>query len=385
MSGQPLRPLFSEGQVLAGADLSRVVDHTAEAQARHERTLHTWGITEGLRLVYETRTHPTGAPYKRVSVTPGGLIDGTGRQVLVAEQAALDEGGFEQLNGATVTQANRTTWFPVFLAGLDQPAPPEGVAPTACGGQALPRRVVEGAEVVFGRAGAELALADQPVPPIDEGPGRTGADPWRVLLGFVQWNPDICRFHDVADAANGIGRRYAGAMADEVVARGGRIEARTQRGTGVGTPALVIDEEQGGRMYFGLHTGAGTVNPLLTVTADGNVEADGTIKGAQTTGSVHVRSGLATDGMILPLPAGISQEQVDKGSVTLHVAVTTHVPPSTAPSAMFAWVPRECRVDADRRVRCLVRWFDGGGNSEDRPAACDYLVLAAVPASSGGP
>lgn len=384
MSGQPLRPVFSEGQVLAGADLSRVVDHAAEAHARHERLLHTWGITEGLRLRPEPRTHPTGATYQRVSVTPGGLIDGTGRQVLVAEETPLDEGAFEQLNGATVTSANRNTWFPVFLTGVDQPAPPEGVAPTSCGGQAPPRRVVEGAEVVFGRAGAELALADQPVPPIDEGPGRAGVDAWRVLLGFVRWNPDIDRFHEVADAANGIGRRYAGAMADEVAARGGRVEARTRLGTGVGTPALVVDEEQGGRMYFGLHTGAGTVNPLLTVTAEGNVEATGTIKGAQTTGSVHVRSGLATDGMILPLPAGISQQQIDKGAVTLHVAVTTHVPPSAAPSGMFAWVPRECRVDADRRVRCLVRWFDGG-TSEDRPAACDYLVLAAVPATNGGP
>ena len=384
MTGQPLRPVFSEGQVLAGADLTRTVDHAAEAQARHERTLHTWGITEGLELKAEPQTDPDGVTFQRVTVTAGGMVDGTGRQVVVAEETPLDEGAFEQLNGTTVTPANRDTWFPVFLTGQDLPAPPDGVAPTSCGAQATPRTVVEGFELGFGRAGDELGLDDQPVPAIDEGPGRTGSDPWRVLLGFVRWNPDISRFHEVAEAANGIGRRYAGAKADEVAARGGRVEVRSRVAARLGTPAVVVDEEQGGRLYFGLHDGTGTVTPLLTVSAEGDVTAEGTVHGALTTGSVQVRSGLATDGVVLPLPPGITQEQVDKGQVTLHVVVTTHVPPSAAPAGMFAWVPRECRADADHRVHCLVRWFDGT-NTQDQPAACDYLVMAAVPATDGGP
>jgi hypothetical protein len=383
MSGQPRRPVFSEAQVLAGADLTRVVDHAAEAQARHERTLHTWGITQGLELVGEPDSQPGGPSFIRITLGRGAAVDGTGLQVVVAEPVPLDEGAFEQVNGTTVTFATRDTWFPVFLAGREQEAPPEGIAPGACGQQAAPTRVVEGYEVSFGRQGEERDLDDQQVPPIDEGPGRAGANPWRVLLGFVRWNPDIDQFSEVAKRANGVSVRYAGAMADEVAARDGRVEVRTRVTPALGTPAAVVDEQQGGRLYFGLHDGAGNVKPLLTVTGQGDVTAEGTISGLLTSGSVLLQSGLATDGVRVPLPEGATEEQVTKGQVALHVTVTAHVPPSAAPTGMFAWVPKECRVDADRRVRCVVTWFDAT-NQEDRPATCDYVVMAAA-ASRGGP
>jgi hypothetical protein len=383
MSGQPRRPVFSEGQVLAGADLTRTVDHAAEAQARHERTLHLWGITEGLALVPEQDSQPGGPTFIRITLGTGAAIDGRGRQVVVAEPVPLDEGAFEQVNGTTVTSANRNTWFPVFLSALDQDAPPEGIAPASCGHQAAPTRTVEGFEVSFGRAGDELDLDDQPVPPIDEGPGPAGGNPWRVLLGFVRWNPDIGQFSEVGPAAGGISVRYAGAMADEVAARGGRIEVRTRVTPKLGTPAAVVDEQEGGRLTFGLHDGAGNVKPLLTVNGQGDVTAEGTIKGLLTSGQVMVQSGQATDGVLLPLPAGVTEELVAKGQAVLHAALTPHVPPSAPPTGMFAWVPKECRMDADRRVRCVVTWFDGA-NREDHPASCDYLIMAAA-ASEGGP
>jgi hypothetical protein len=385
VSGQPLRPVFSEAQVLAGADLTRIVDHAAEAQARHERTLHLWGITQGLELVPEPDT--AGAqPFVRVSLSAGAAVDGTGRQIVVAEPVPLDEGAFEQLNGTVAAAAPPDTWFPVFLSGRDEDAPVEGIAPTSCGQQAAPTRVVEGYEVSFGRAGDELELDDQQVPAIDEGPGREGANPWRVLLGFVQWIPNINQFRDVGKKANNISVRYAGAMADEVAARDGRIELRSRVAPVLGTPAAVVDEQEGGRLYFGLHDGAGNVTPLLTVSGQGDVKAEGTISGLLTSGSVMVQSGLATDGVVLPLPEGVTQEQVDKGQVALHFTATPRVPPSAAPSGKFAWVPKECFVDADRRVRCLVTWFSGFATAdrEDRPATCDYVVMAAA-ASKGGP
>lgn len=383
---QPLRPVFSEAQVLAAADLTRVVDYAADAEARHERTLHTWGIAQGLDLVPEPDSQPGGPTFIRITLATGMAIDGSGRQIIVAEPVPLDEGAFESVNGTTVTPANRDTWFPVFLTGLDQDAPPEGIAPTSCGSQAAPARLVEGFEVSFGRAGDELDLNDQQMPPIDAGPGRAGDNPWRVLLGFVRWNPDIGQFSEVGKSANGISVHYAGAMADEVAARNGRVEVRTRVTPVLGTPAAVVDEQDGGRLYFGLHDGAGNVSRLLTVTGKGDVMAEGTISGLLTSGSVMIQSGLATDGMLLPLPKGITEAQVQSGQVVLHFTVTPHVPPSAAPAGKVVWVPKECRVDGDRRVSCLVTWFGGFtvADGEDRPATCDYVVMAAA-ASKGDP
>jgi hypothetical protein len=384
MSGPPLRPVFSEGQILAGADLTRIVDYASEAQARHERTLHTWGITQGLELQAEPDSQPGGPTFVRITLAAGAAIDGSGQQIVVPTPVPLDEGAFERINGTTVTSANRNDWFPVLLSHLEQDAPAEGIAPTSCSQQAAATRVVEGFEVSFGRAGDELELDDQQVPAIDEGPGRTGTNPWRVLLGFVRWNPDIGQFSDVGETANGISVRYAGAMADEVAARSGRVEVRTRVAAVLGTPAAVIDEQDGGRLYFGLHDGAGNVSKLLTVTGQGDVKAEGTISGLLTSGSVMIQSGLATDGMVLPLPEGTTEEQVQKGQVVLHFTAITHVPPSASGGKRF-WIPKECSVDADRRVHCVVTWFDAAAaNPVDRPATCDYVVLAAA-ASKGAP
>ena len=386
MSVQPDRPVFSEAQVLAAADLTRLVDYAADAEARHERMLHLWGIAQGLALVAEPDTQPGGTAFIRISVAPGMAIDGTGRQIVVTASQPLDEGAFEQVNGTTVTDANRDTWFPVFLTGRDQDPPSEGVTTTSCGQQAAPTRVVEGFEVSFGRAGDELALDEQDVPPVDEGPGRPGSVPWRVLLGFVRWNPDIGQFSEKGTSANGVSVRYAGVLADEVAARNGRIEVRTQVTPKLGTPAAVVDEQDGGRLYFGLHDGSGTVTKLLTVSAKGDVTATGTIRGRLSeSGGVLMQSGIVTDGVLLPLPDGVTPEQVTSGEVVLHVVLTPHVPPSAAPSGKVLWVPAECRVDDDRRVHCSVTWFSGFTAAERVvvPASCDYVLLAAAASQDG--
>jgi hypothetical protein len=390
MSVQPDRPVFTESQVLAAADLTLLVDHAASAQARHERTLHTWGITAGLEMVPDPDSLPGGgATFVRITLASGMAADGTGRHLVVAESQLLDEAAFEQVNGTTVTDANRNTWFPVFLTGRDQDPPAEGIASvTSCGSQAAPTRVVEAFEVSFGRAGDELDLDEQEVPPIDEGPGRPGSTPWRVLLGFVRWNPDIGQFSEVATVANGISVRYAGVAADEVVARSGRIEMRSRVIPKQGTPAAVIDEQDGGRMYFGLHDGTGNVTKLLTVSGKGDVQAEGTIRGLLTeSGGVLIQSGRATDGTLLPIPDGVTQAQVTSGQVVLHSIVTMHVPPSAAPGSKVVWVPEKCEVDNDRRVHCSAIWFDGfaAANGEVRPANCDYVVVAAAAASKAGP
>jgi hypothetical protein len=98
-----------------------------------------------------------------------------------------------------------------------------------------------------------------------------------------------------------------------------------------------------------------------------------------------VASGVATDGMILPLPAGVTAEQVTQGQIVLHTSITPHLT-GASPAAEGVWLagPVQSTVDADRRVRCRMRWVRLGSGSQDWrdwPAAVDFVVLATVAAN----
>ena len=101
---------------------------------------------------------------------------------------------------------------------------------------------------------------------------------------------------------------------------------------------------------------------------------------------VWVESGTVTDGMLIPLPAGVTQEMVDAGQVALHVTVTPRrvselLPPGTSAGVFFK-EPFECRVDG-RRVFVRERWFNVATLATLAaptviPGACDYVVVASV-------
>jgi hypothetical protein len=105
---------------------------------------------------------------------------------------------------------------------------------------------------------------------------------------------------------------------------------------------------------------------------------------------VHVQSGTATDGMLLPLPTGITNQQVADGKVTLHIQLTPHVDTTNPPTGFTIddSVPfvRQCEV-VDRRVHGIIRWtkLDPAGGTAtdfvDLPLACDYLITAVVPSA----
>src|SRR5437868_2619651 len=111
------RASFFEGQILGAADLQATVDHAVGQMARHERYLHLWGIASGLTLDKQDRstagTPP--APYVEVTIKSGIAIDGTGREVVVAQDTPLGEAEFDQENVAV--GAGKDDWFPVFLIG----------------------------------------------------------------------------------------------------------------------------------------------------------------------------------------------------------------------------------------------------------------------------
>jgi hypothetical protein len=383
------RPVFYEGQILAAADLQAGVDHAVGQQARHERYLHLWGIAGGLALnkVPRTTAPPASVPYVEVTVKAGVAIDGHGREIVVPNDSSLSENDFDQSNVAVGAQS--TDWFPVFLIGIDQAGTVSSGRPPSCGsGQAS--QTVESFLLGFGHPGDAASLDTQTAAAIADGPGSGG---WKVLLGFVQWNGSIRKFHDVGLADQGIRPRYAGVQADEVSARGGELVLRSAPRGQAGAPAIVLNPpDPGGKgtgeLQFGAQDATGTVQPVFRVTAKGDVIATGQIQGAVVTGGgLQVQSGTATDGVILPLPPGVTEAMVAPGKAALHVLLTPRIPLRPA-GATGNWgcVPIDVGIDDRRRLRCLLRFFalpPALPSFEDRTGACDYLILIAVPASPG--
>lgn len=370
----PLRPVFREGQVLSAADLAATVSYARGSAARHARLLHDWGIADGLGLTTDSRTDAaTGARYVEVTVAAGSAVDGTGREIVVAAPVVLSEADFEGVNGA---DQPTTDFYPVFLAAADRAQTSTG--PASCSTTAGPTRVEESYQILFGRLGDERLVADQQPPVV----GDALADPptrWLVLLGFVQWTDG--HFTGVRAETRGTAPRYAGVRADTVAARSGALSLRSHTTVREGKPALVVSGEDPPSLVFGLYQASGAVSPLMTVAANGNLTVAGSFSGRISAGSVLVTSGTATDGMLVPLPAGVAPQEVADGRVALHVHVTPRVEPRPAGIASAV----EAAVDGERRVRCRIRTFDPAASPSfiDVPGSVEYLVLATVAAAGG--
>jgi hypothetical protein len=389
--GDPVeRPVFSEGQILGAADLEAVVEHARGRAARHERYLHTGGIASGLKLEGVERQAADGRKYETVTLSAGVAIDGRGREIIVPEPVRLSE---DQFNESFVAQNDDAARYPVFLIGLDQQSAPPPLAVGGCATTAQATRAVEGYELRFGRPGDE-SDPEPPAPDVSSGPGDVTDGAWPVLVGFVKWGKDIegGKFTGRETESAGIGVRYAGVHADEVASRGTRLLLHTGSKRETGKPALALDEAEGGELKFGFLNDVGQVNPVLfTVSSKGDLTAVGKISGALASGSVYVQSGIATDGVVLPLPPGVAEEQVGPGKAVLHVSVNLRprgTPPPDTSTTTWVALPLECEVGDDRRVSCRVAWYGlngpGIGQVHVGAGACDYFLLVAVPAAEGG-
>jgi hypothetical protein len=366
----PERPTFFEGQILAAADLTSTVEYSRAQVARHERYLHDWGIAEGLDLTTRDQTDAAGNKFVEVTIGSGIAIDGNGREILVPAPALLSPADFVRDNGASPKSG---AYYPVLLQGTDSDAPAPQLTTGACGPASQATREQEGYAIVFGGLGADLRLDEQQPPEVTAGPvPAAGQQPWSVQVGTVQWDTTSAQFTD----ANGSGRRYAGVKADSVAARGGTLTLHAQPSPAPGQPVLRIGGDP--PLTFGLYKGGNVVDPRLTVSAQGDVTATGTIKGALTQGEIRVQSGTATDGLIIPLPQGITQDQVDRGAVILHLFLTPHTPQSVSGTW---YVPVACSVDASRQLTCQVMIGTGAnlsGTLQPKSGAADYLMVATV-------
>ena len=82
-----------------------------------------------------------------------------------------------------------------------------------------PTRMTEGYEITFGRVGDAAKLDEQALPELGDDVSSSATNGWKILLGFVQWNGT--HFADMNEDANGIERRYAGVMAEDVTSQSG--------------------------------------------------------------------------------------------------------------------------------------------------------------------
>jgi hypothetical protein len=369
------RPTFVDGTILAAADLGSLEATGRDRDARHARHLHTPGVCSGLTLVGKDAVTESGRDYIDVTLMAGYALDGTGRELVVADDLQLSPDRFRDDNPNPPLEPGETfsVWHPVFVRGFDQVlagAPAQGQCANGPGRGGVEELV----EVEFGRPGD--SDRDQPVPAPDAGPGD-GA--WRVLVGFVRFDPGINRFTAVGVSADGVAVTGAGAAAS-LVAGTSRVEVRARKSPEAGVPVVLLDSAPAASLTFGTHDGSGGVAPLMTVDSSGNLTVTGALAGVQTAGSVRVVSGTASDGTVLPLPDGVDQAAVDSGGLQVSVLVSPHLP---TPRAGLVFVPSVCEVDADRRVSATGDWVDVVNSTvANESSSCDFLVLVSVPEGS---
>jgi hypothetical protein len=373
MNGTIDRPRYLEGQILAAADLEASQDHATNQLARHERALHDWGIAAGLALTGVARTAPPpgGQSYKDVTLGAGIAIDGTGREIVVPADLRLSEADFAQSNVSFGAAAD--AWFPVYLLGHDVQARSAAIG-TYCGA-ASEGRTQESWIIEFGRPGDAATLDEQPLPAVGAGPGDQA---WKVLVGFVRWDNTIGtgKFTDVAPVDDqGTAVRLAGIQADRISARGATMLLTIPAGTA-----------GNGQWAFAVRDASGTPTTVLTIAANGDIVTKGRLQGGAGGGpaGVKVQSGAAWDGLVLPLPAGVTDDMVAPGKGILHVQLTPRIPefpPLAPPNSVWVCAPIICKIDDKRKLSCNLKFI-----RTDVPATppqtvsgfCDYLVVAEV-------
>lgn len=373
------RPVFTNGAILGAADLSTLAELDRDRDARHARHLHSPGVGAGLEVTKQDRAtaDEPPKPYVELTLQPGYAIDGSGRELVLGQSMPLSSERFFAANPNPPADLERTDgvsiWHPVFVRGSDQ-ALANDSGPLGCQGVGGPTRVNEDVEIEYGGPGDERL--DQTPPAPDAGPDDGD---WLVLICFVRVDPAIRRLVDVATSVDGVEVESAGLRAETVIGRAGKVELRAGSAAEAGVPAMVVSDGDGGSLVFGLHDGAGGVSALLEVDSSGNLQVEGTLSGNQTAGSLRLASGVAGDGVILPLPAGVDQQSVDDGATVVTVLLVARAPdPRSAPLLGERFISAVCRIDGDRRLECWGSWFAGGAFT-DVSTACDYVVMATVP------
>lgn len=374
----PLRPTYSEGQILGAADLNAQVSYQRLGAVLHERTEHLWGVAQGLTLTTANNSDAGNNKFVDVSLSPGRAVDRLGRSIVVTTPLPLDPAVFVQ----QVANPGKTDFFPVFIQAIEVPQT-GSPQPGACA-VSLSTRIEESVQISFGRQGSEIAILDQDAATVDQGFGTPGLGD-KVLVGWVQFLPDpVNKFSAVAAKANGVSIRYAGVVASDVVAGGGELMLHTRPSASRFALSIAETADGGCVLAFGKQDGTSPLVPTFSVDEKGNITHNGSLSPAPASRTL-AESGIAFDGVRLPLPKGVTEDQFSQGKVRAHILVTPWphqpakqvMPDGTTPVALpFV---EFCDVDPNRTVRSAVRWVDPSNAATNYvvlPSACTYVLVA---------
>jgi hypothetical protein len=372
----PLRPTFSEGQILGAADLNAQVDYERLGAVLHERTEHLWGVAQGLVLTTQPSSDSAGNAFVGVTLSPGRAVDPLGRAIVVTAPLPLQPSDFT----GQIANPDKTRFYPVFVQAIEVPRAGD-TQPGKCG-VTLTTRVEESQQISYGTPGSEISVLDQELPTVDEGLGTPTLNT-KVLVGWVQFDITIQGGQFIAvntTQANGVSIRYVGVVASDVVAGGGVLTLHT-RPAGQRFMLSITENSTGGAMLaFGQQNGSNPIVPTFSVDEKGNINYSGALQPAPIAKTL-AESGSAFDGVKLQPPAGV----VDSQKVRLHVLVTPlplqptagMVLPSGTATVALPFV-ETCAVAPDLTVSSSVRWVDASNpaNFLIVPAACNYLIVA---------
>jgi hypothetical protein len=126
-------------------------------------------------------------------------------------------------------------------------------------------------------------------------------------------------------------------------------------------------------------------NKLLILSCD--LEVRGTIKSAASSDTVLIQSGTVSNGMLLPLPPGITYDQIGANkAIANYVLTPAATPPPPGLGQVCGMYPLICDVDQDWRVQCRIAWLQNNGAAQiDVPVACDFTVMVTVPQAASNP
>jgi hypothetical protein len=220
------RVRYTEGQFLGAVDFADEQIYHRDELRRHEIGQHTWGIVDGLDLTEVA--DPSDAQFVEVVLNPGTAVDGYGRRLVVYSPVRLGAGLFD----AFTDDAHRSVW--ITYDETTDGTPGDGF--NSCQEDQPTRTIetwdiridpavtdhvitVDGLDVVPAPAPTgKLVGPDDTSVPEQELPSDDPVTPWVIRLGTVHWDGSVQRLRPAAAGRLGEQRRYAGVVADHVLA-----------------------------------------------------------------------------------------------------------------------------------------------------------------------
>jgi hypothetical protein len=217
---------YFQRQYLGAEDFKAQQQYHRDMRRRHNIGHHTWGIVVGLALVEKPAESGNGVD---VFIEPGMAVDGFGREIIVPEPTKLSPSDFE----AFATLAHREVW----IAYAEERAKPPASGYELCDVEDQSARVRETFRIVIEPSPPyheDIVVGGKvltPPPPVIPGDLTIPADesvPYQELTDEEPLPRWLVRLLE--------GRRYAGAVADELLAPAKKLVVR-DRGTATPLPA----------------------------------------------------------------------------------------------------------------------------------------------------